>query len=55
MVALRYILTLLQCTAPSLWTEKSKEKNPTDPIMIVVRFSNRCELLTLEIHFLESV
>ncbi len=35
--------------------KRSKEKNPTDPIMIVVRFSNRCELLTLEIHFLESV
>ena len=35
--------------------KRSKEKNPTDPIMIVVRFSNRCELLTLEIYFLESV
>ena len=36
-------------------TKRSKEKNPTDPIMIVVRFSNRCELLTLEIYSLESV
>ena len=35
--------------------KRSKEKNPTDPIMIVVRFNNRCELLTLEIYFLESV
>ena len=43
------------CSTPSLSTKRSKEKNPTDPIMIVVRFSNRCELLTLEIHFLESV
>ena len=44
------------CNAPkSADTKRSKEKNPTDPIMIVVRFSNRCELLTLEIHFLESV
>ena len=34
---------------------KKQRENPTDPIMIVVRFSNRCELLTLEIHFLESV
>lgn len=44
------------CNAPkSADTKRSKEKNPTDPIMIVVRFSNRCELLTLEIYFLESV
>ena len=44
------------CNAPkSAGYIISKEKNPTDPIMIVVRFSNRCELLTLEIYFLESV
>lgn len=44
------------CNAPKSAKYKiSKEKNPTDPIMIVVRFSNRCELLTLEILFLESV
>ena len=46
---------LLETQNPKSVTQISKEKNPTDPIMIVVRFSNRCELLTLEIYFLESV
>ena len=39
----------------SVAQKEAKKKNPTDPIMIVVRCSNRCELLTLEIYFLESV
>ena len=35
--------------------DRGKTKNHRDSMVEVIAISDRCELLTLEIHFLESV